>query len=151
MRKFVFGFILLVCFSVSAQENKESFIAFSEQGAFQTIIHQDGFFSVNRFQFSDGTKIKDRKELNEVLYNVPDAKVLSRKAGFWRGMTWLSIAGAVGFSVASACVEDANSYVADNLAVAGATCVYLLFLFPVFEYSYRNRAVDKYNQFVLNN
>lgn len=94
MRKFLLGFIMMIfCFSVVAQEDKENNeISFSEQTAFQKIIHQDGFFSVNKFQFSDGTKIKNRKELNAALYNIPEAKKTFKKSQFlaWHDMAFNS-------------------------------------------------------------
>ncbi|MBP3365852.1 MAG: hypothetical protein J6K96_02530 [Treponema sp.] len=149
MKKILMIFMALILFGASAeaQESAEKDSSVFPQDSLQLIVHQDGLFSVNKFQFADGTKIKNRKELNAVLRTVPESQRLAKKAGFWRGMTWLSVAGAVGCAIGSLCFDE-DSAASDNLLMASSVCIYSLFCFPVFEYSARNRAVDKYNLYV---
>lgn len=122
MRKFVLGFILLLCFSVFAQENENCGIVFSSQSVFQKMVQHDGLFSLDKFQFAGGKNAEIKTDFDASLRIIEEAKFLSEKADFCRNMSWASFV---------------------------SNCVLSLFYFPLCESSYRNGAAEKYNQFGL--
>lgn len=147
MRKFVLGFILLLCFSVFAQEKENCGIVFSEQSAFQKMVHYDGFFSLDEFQFAGGKNLETKTDFNVALRIIEEAKFLSEKADFCWNMTWASFMGAVGCTAVGAFNENLSCVTENALFDIASNCVLSLFYFPLCESSYRNDAAEKYNQF----
>ncbi len=151
MRKFVLGFILLLCFSVFAQEKENCGIVFSEQSAFQKTVHHNGLFYLDEVQFSGGKNLETKTDFNVALRIIEEAKFLSEKADFCRNMTWASVIGAVGCTAVGAFNENLSCGTEDALFDIASNCVLSLFYFPLCESSYRNGAANKYNQFGLVN
>lgn len=147
MRKFAFGFILLLCFSAFAQEKEICEIVFSEQPAFQKMIYQDGFFSLNEIQFLGGKNLETKTDFNAALRIIEEAKFLSEKADFCWNMTWASVIGAVGCTAIGAFNNNLSCDTENALFDIAFNCVLSLFYFPLCESSYRNGAAEKYNQF----
>lgn len=147
MRKFVLGFILLLCFSVFAQEKENCEIVFSEQSAFQKIIQHDGFFSLNEIQFSGGKNAETKTDFNASLRIIEEAKFLSEKADFCQNMSLASVMGAVGCAAIGAFNENLSCGTEYALFDIASNCVLSLFYFPLCESSYRNGAAEKCNQF----
>ncbi|WP_288605476.1 hypothetical protein [uncultured Treponema sp.] len=149
MRKFVLGFILLLCFSVFAQENENCGIVFSTQSVFQKIVQHDGLFSLDKFQFAGGKNAEIKTDFNASLRAIEEAKFLSEKADFCRNMSWASVMGAVGCTAIGAFNKNLSCDTEDALFDIASNCVLSLFYFPLYESSYRNDAANKYNQFGL--
>lgn len=151
MKKFAFGFILIVCFSAFAQENENCEIVFSEQPAFQKMIYQDGFFSLNEVQFSGGKKLETKTDFNSSLRIIEEAKFLTEKSDFCRNMAWASFMGAVGCTAIGAFNNNLSCDTENALSDIVSNCVISLFYFPLYKSYYRNAAAYKYNQFGLIN
>lgn len=149
MRKFVLGFILLLCFSVFAQENENCGIVFSTQSLFQKMVQHDGLFSLDKFQFAGGKNAEIKTDFNASLRAIEEAKFLSEKADFCRNMSWASVMGAVGCTAIGAFNKNLSCDTEDALFDIASNCVLSLFYFPLYESSYRNDAANKYNQFGL--
>lgn len=149
MRKFVLGFILLLCFSVFAQENENCGIVFSTQSLFQKMVQHDGLFSLDKFQFAGGKNAEIKTDFNASLRAIEEAKFLSEKADFCRNMSWASVMGAVGCTAIGAFNKNLSCDTEDALFDIASNCVLSLFYFPLCESSYRNGAAEKYNQFGL--
>lgn len=149
MRKFVLGFILLLCFSVFAQENENCGIVFSTQSLFQKMVQHDGLFSLDKFQFAGGKNAEIKTDFDASLRIIEEAKFLSEKADFCRNMAWASFMGAVGCTAVGAFNENLSCDTEDALFDIVSNCVLSLFYFPLCESSYRNGAAEKYNQFGL--
>lgn len=149
MRKFVLGFILLLCFSVFAQENENCGIVFSTQSVFQKMVQHDGLFSLDKFQFAGGKNAEIKTDFDASLRIIEEAKFLSEKADFCRNMSWASVIGAVGCTAVGAFNENLSCDTEDALFDIVSNCVLSLFYFPLCESSYRNGAAEKYNQFGL--
>lgn len=149
MRKFVLGFILLLCFSVFAQENENCGIVFSTQSVFQKMVQHDGLFSLDKFQFAGGKNAEIKTDFDASLRIIEEAKFLSEKADFCRNMAWASFMGAVGCTAVGAFNENLSCDTEDALFDIVFNCVLSLFYFPLCESSYRNGAAEKYNQFGL--
>ena len=149
MRKCVLGFILLLCFSVFAQENENCGIVFSTQSVFQKIVQHDGLFSLDKFQFAGGKNAEIKTDFNASLRAIEEAKFLSEKADFCRNMSWASVMGAVGCTAIGAFNKNLSCDTEDALFDIASNCVLSLFYFPLYESSYRNDAANKYNQFGL--
>lgn len=149
MRKFVLGFILLLCFSVFAQENENCGIVFSTQSVFQKMVQHDGLFSLDKFQFAGGKNAEIKTDFDASLRIIEEAKFLSEKADFCRNMAWASVIGAVGCTAVGAFNENLSCDTEDALFEIVSNCVLSLFYFPLCESSYRNGAAEKYNQFGL--
>lgn len=147
MRKFVLGFIMIFCFSVFAQKKENTKISFSEQAAFQEMVHHDGLFSLDEFQFAGGKNLETKTDFNVALRIIEEAKFLSEKADFCRNMTWASFIGAVGCTAVGAFNKNLSCGTDDALFDIASNCVLSLFYFPLCESSYRNDAENKYNQF----
>ena len=147
MRKFVLGFILLLCFSVFAQEKENCGIVFSEQSAFQKMVQHDELFSLNEIQFSGGKNAETKTDFNASLRIIEEAKFLSEKADFCRNMSWASFMGAVGCTAIGAFNKNISCGTESALFDIASNCVLSLFYFPLCESSYRNGAAEKYNQF----
>lgn len=149
MRKFVLGFILLLCFSVFAQENENCGIVFSTQSVFQKMVQHDGLFFLDKFQFAGGKNAEIKTDFDASLRIIEEAKFLSEKADFCRNMAWASFMGAVGCTAVGAFNENLSCDTEDALFDIVSNCVLSLFYFPLCESSYRNGAAEKYNQFGL--
>lgn len=149
MRKFVLGFILLLCFSVFAQENENCGIVFSTQSVFQKMVQHDGLFSLDKFQFVGGKNAEIKTDLDASLRIIEEAKFLSEKADFCRNMSWASFMGAVGCTAIGALNNNLSCDTENALFDIVSNCVLSLFYFPLCESSYRNGAAEKYNQFGL--
>lgn len=149
MRKFVLGFILLLCFSVFAQENENCGIVFSSQSVFQKMVQHDGLFSLNEIQFAGEKNAETKTDFNASLRAIEEAKFLSEKADFCRNMSWASFMGAVGCTAIGAFNKNISCDTEDALFDIASNCVLSLFYFPLCESSYRNGAAEKYNQFDL--
>lgn len=149
MRKFVLGFILLLCFSVFAQENENCGIVFSTQSVFQKMVQHDGLFSLDKFQFAGGKNAEIKTDFDASLRIIEEAKFLSEKADFCRNMAWASFMGAVGCTAIGALNNNLSCDTEDALFDIASNCVLSLFYFPLCESSYRNDAANKYNQFGL--
>ncbi len=147
MRKFVLGFILLLCFSVFAQENENCGIVFSTQSVFQKMVQHDVLFSLDKFQFAGGKNAEIKTDFDASLRIIEEAKFLSEKADFCRNMAWASFMGAVGCTAVGAFNENLSCDTEDALFDIVSNCVLSLFYFPLCESSYRNGAAEKYNQF----
>lgn len=147
MRKFVLGFILLLCFSVFAQEKENFGIVFSEQSAFQKMVQHDELFSLNEIQFSGGKNAETKTDFNAFLRIIEEAKFLTEKADFCRNMVWASFMGAVGCTAIGAFNNNLSCDTENALFDIASNCVLSLFFFPLYESSYRNGAAEKYNQF----
>lgn len=149
MRKFVLGFILLLCFSVFAQENENCGIVFSTQSVFQKMVQHDGLFSLNEIQFAGEKNAETKTDFNASLRAIEEAKFLSEKADFCRNMSWASFMGAVGCTAIGALNNNLSCDTDNALFDIVSNCVLSLFYFPLCESSYRNGAAEKYNQFGL--
>lgn len=149
MRKFVLGFILLLCFSIFAQENENCGIVFSTQSVFQKMVQHEGLFSLDKFQFAGGKNAEIKTDFDAFLRIIEEAKFLSEKADFCRNMSWASFMGAVGCTAVGAFNENLSCDTEDALFDIVSNCVLSLFYFPLCESSYRNGAAEKYNQFGL--
>lgn len=149
MRKFVLGFILLLCFSVLAQENENCGIVFSTQSVFQKMVQHDGLFSLDKFQFAGGKNAEIKTDLDASLRIIEEAKFLSEKADFCRNMSWASFMGAVSCTAIGALNNNLSCDTENALFDIVSNCVLSLFYFPLCESSYRNGAAEKYNQFGL--
>ncbi|WP_276779420.1 hypothetical protein [Treponema succinifaciens] len=149
MRKFVLGFILLLCFSVFAQENENCGIVFSSQSVFQKMVQHDGLFSLDKFQFAGGKNAEIKTDFDASLRIIEEAKFLSEKADFCRNMAWASFMGAVGCTAIGSLNNNLSCDTEDALFDIASNCVLSLFYFPLCETSYRNGAAEKYNQFGL--
>ncbi len=147
MRKFILGFILLLCFSVFAQEKENCGIVFSGQSAFQKMVQHDGLISLNEIQFSGGKNLESKTDFNASLRIIEESKFLTEKADFCRNMSWASIMGAVGCTAIGAFNENLSCDTDNALFDIVSNCVLSLFYFPLCESSYRNGAAEKYNQF----
>lgn len=149
MRKFVLGFILLLFFSVFAQENENCGIVFSTQSVFQKMVQHDGLFSLDKFQFAGGKNAEIKTDFDASLRIIEEAKFLSEKADFCRNMSWASFMGAVGCTAIGALNNNLSCDTDNALFDIVSNCVFSLFYFPLCESSYRNGAAEKYNQFGL--
>lgn len=149
MRKFVLGFILLLCFSIFAQENENCGIVFSTQSVFQKMVQHEGLFSLDKFQFAGGKNAEIKTDLDSSLRIIEEAKFLSEKADFCRNMSWASFMGAVGCTAIGALNNNLSCDTDNALFDIVSNCVLSLFYFPLCESSYRNGAAEKYNQFGL--
>lgn len=147
MRKFVLGFILLLCFSVFAQEKENCGIVFSERSVFQKMVQHDELFSLNEIQFSGGKNLETKTDFNASLRAIEEAKFLTEKADFCRSMSWASAIGAVGCTAIGAFNKNISCDTESALFDIASNCVLSLFYFPLCESSYRNGAAEKYNQF----
>lgn len=147
MRKFVLGFVLLLCFSVFAQEKENCGIVFSERSVFQKMVQHDELFSLNEIQFSGGKNLETKTDFNASLRAIEEAKFLTEKADFCRSMSWASIMGAVGCTAIGAFNKNISCDTENALFDIASNCVLSLFYFPLCESSYRNDAAEKYNQF----
>lgn len=151
MRKFAFGFILIVCFSAFAQENENCEIVFSGQPAFQKMIYQDVFFSMTDVHFSGGKNVESKTDFNSSLRIIEEAKFLTEKSDFCRNMAWASFMGAVGCTAIGAFNNNLSCDTENALSDIVSNCVISLFYFPLYKSYYRNAAAYKYNRFGLIN
>lgn len=151
MRKFVLGFILLLCFSVFAQEKENCGIVFSERSVFQKMVQHDELFSLNEIQFSGGKNLETKTDFNASLRAIEEAKFLTEKADFCRNMAWDSFMGAVGCTAIGTFNNNLSCDTENALSDIVSNCVISLFYFPLYKSYYRNAAAYKYNQFGLIN
>lgn len=134
---------VLLCGNFFAQESSsESEIAFP-----QIIVRSENLFSFSQFEFLDGTKIKNNKELNVLLKGVPENSKFLRKANFWKTMTFVSTAAGLGCLGATAFVD--SDCAVESLCLGAVGCL-VLDLFSCFmSVSYKNIALDNYNLYAL--
>lgn len=149
MRKFVLGFILLLCFSVFAQENENCGIVFSTQSVFQKMVQHDGLFFFGQISVCWRKNAEIKTDFDASLRIIEEAKFLSEKADFCRNMSWSSFMGAVGCTAIGALNNNLSCDTENALFDIVSNCVLSLFYFPLCESSYRNGAAEKYNQFGL--
>ena len=133
---------VLLCGNIFAQESSGSEIAFP-----QIIVRFENLFSFSQFEFLDGTKIKNNKELNVLLKGVPENSKFLRKANFWKTMTFVSTAAGLGCLGATAFVD--SGFAVETLCLGAVGCL-VVDLFSCFmSVSYKNIALDNYNLYAL--
>ena len=142
------GFIVLLvsvlfCGNIFAQESSsESEITFP-----QIIVRSENLFSFSQFEFLDGTKIKNNKEMNVLLKGVPENSKFVKKANFWKTMTFVSTVAGLGCLGATAFVD--SDCAVESLCLGAVGCL-VLDLFSCFmSVSYKSIALDNYNLYAL--